>query len=207
MIKAGKLAPPEQDSNSSKSIALFAGLLLLASVSQSATAAAMDEGLYYGAQIAQFSYEQDNVPDLDITALVGRLGYMFNQNFGVEGRLGGGIGEDDSDFNFTVNKVTDSNANWKVKIESFVGVYGVARYDVTESFGVYGLAGGTNMSVKRTLKSQFTSGSGSESDSSFSIGAGLDYGFTDKFRVNLEAMSYMDKSDYTATAVSLGVQF
>lgn len=207
MKKAIVLAPSRQDSNPSRSTAVLASLLLVAGVCQSGSAAAVDEGLYYGVQIAQINFDQDDVPDLDLPALVGRLGYMFTSNFGVEGRLGGGIGDDDKDFNFTVNKVTDKNANWKVKIESFAGAYGVARADLSESFGVYGLAGVTNMSVKRTLKSQFTSGSGTEDETSFSIGAGLDYGFTDSFRFTLEAMSYMDKSDFTATAVSLGVQF
>jgi len=194
-------------SKSAKPVALLTGLLLAGSVCQASAAAPAESEFYFGLQVAQFSFDQDDVPDLDITALVGRVGYMFNQNFGVEGRLGGGINDDDSDFNFKVGNAVDRNANWKVEIESFVGAYGVARYDLTESASIYGLAGFSNMSVKRTLKSSFTSGSGSEDDSSFSIGAGLDYGYTDSFRFTLEAMSYMDKDDYTATAVSLGVQF
>jgi opacity protein-like surface antigen len=207
MNTARRSASSEKGSNSAGSTALLAGLLLIAGVCHTAAAAGMGEGLYYGAQLGQMNFDQDDVPDLDPTVLVLRLGYMLNDNFGVEGRLGGGVADDDSDFNLTVNNQTDSNANFKVDIENFQSIFGVARTDLGDSFSIYGLAGFTHMSIKRTLKSRFASGSGTDGDSSFSFGAGVEYGFTDKFRFVLEGMSYMNKDDYTATAVTLGVQF
>ncbi|MFD2437274.1 outer membrane protein [Modicisalibacter luteus] len=47
----------------------------------------------------------------------------------------------------------------------------------------------------------------SESDSGFSYGVGIEGHFTRQISANLEYVSYLDKSDYEVTAVSLGMNY
>jgi opacity protein-like surface antigen len=204
MKLARELVPKEVGLNITVLKVLMAGMLLVGSVGQSGAAGIMDNGMYFGVQVAQINLEPKDVPDMDISALVLRIGYMPHENFGVEGRLGGGTSEEDSDFTLNGN-----DANLEVEIESFAGVYGVGRYHFNESASIYGLAGFTSFAIKRKLDAGRGpgSGSGTEDETSFSIGGGIDWGFSDKFSINLELMSYLDNDDFEATAISLGVKF
>ena len=165
--------------------------------------AILDNGVYFGVQVANIAYEQEDVPELDIPALVFRAGYMPHENFGIEGRLGGGTSADDTDFTFG----GQDDANFEAEIESFAGIYAVGRYNISDSFAIYGLAGFTSMAIKTTLQSNSFNGSTTEDESGVSFGAGASWGFSDKFQFTLEAMSYLDEDEAKAGAVSLGVQF
>jgi opacity protein-like surface antigen len=190
-------------SNLSMSLSMFYGLLLLASLSQSIAQADSNQGLYYGVQLLQLNYEEDDVPDLEPTALVFRLGTMLNETFGVEGRIGAGLSKDDTSFDHP----NLGNVDFEVELEHFIGIYGVAQTRLGKSASIYGLLGLTSAQVEKSIDTRNISGSVSEDESGISFGVGVNFGTSDKYRFSVEYMSYLDEDEFSIDSLSLGVVF
>lgn len=171
---------------------IIAAAALLASSSALATSAGSS---YVGGQIGQLTYDESGVPDAEPTIGVLRLGHFVVDHFAIEGRLGTSLADDD---------VRVLGVDVDVEIDYLAGVYGAGYLPLGDSpVSVYGLAGFTR--GKATAKAGNISES--ETDSDFSYGVGLQANMTPQLSGTLEYMSYMDKSDFEASAVTLGLNF
>ena len=158
-------------------------IIAIALMFSSSSYAASDYHVYVGAQLGQITIDIDDVSD-DIEPSIGvlRLGIFFTDNFAVEGRLGGTIDEDEVE-------------GIDFRVESMAGLYALYRVPFNEDAYIYGLAGYTNA----TLKADIPGPDPDKSEDGFSYGAGINlYGFT------LEWVRYLDKSDVTADATTIG---
>jgi len=150
---------------------------------------------YFGAQYAIGTYSEDGFDDVNPTALVGRFGKYFNDNFALEGRLGIGI-QDDS-INIFGTDVT-------LEIDTILGIYGIGHFNLNETSSVYGLLG-----LTRAEATVSASGFGSDSDdeTGLSFGVGADIGVSETVALNIEYTQYLNKSDFDFSALSFGAVF
>lgn len=99
-------------------------------------------------------------------------GYRFNKNFGLEGSIGFGLGEDSQQF--SESGVTGTV---KTKIESVTSVYAVGYLPVSKDLDLLARIGSSNMELKATATasgfgaSATASETGSESAVSYGVGA------------------------------------
>ena len=202
MARNGKSAAVKYPSIHLVKTRLLIAVLLLGGYSQGSLAVGPGPGVYIGVGAGQVTVELDDAPDLEPSVLVFRVGKMFDENVGIEGRLGGGTSSDDTDFD-----LIGFDASLEVEVENFYGIYGVGRLPLGDSFAVYGLLGFTSMSIDVSLDSPIIEGSASEDESGLSFGVGGSWSPSDRFAFSLEYMSYLDEDDFAASSVSLGVQF
>jgi len=141
--------------------------VLVAGFASTAVAQDSDSGVYINAGIDTFEF--------DVWTLGGKVGYNFNQYFGVEGQAGFGIIDED------LGGDADIGVDW------FVGGFGVARYPVTDRFDVFARAGYQVTDFGLDLGSL----SGSESFDGFGIGGGVQYFFTENDGIRFE-YTYLD---------------
>jgi len=147
--------------------AVFATVLISGLASN---ALAQDNGVYINAGIDTFEF--------DVYTLSGKLGYNFNDYFGIEGQAAFGIVDDTEDF---------FGEEFSVGIDSAFGGFGVVRFPLAESFDIFGRVG------YQTTKVGASGGGVSDSDSfdGLALGAGGQYFFTDNDGIRLE-YTYLD---------------
>lgn len=125
----------------------------------------------------------DNDFDLDYVML--QLGVWVTDDFSLEGRMGWGNG-------------TDSTGPFDLEIENFGGVYGAYHWYFGDHVSVYGIAGWSDA----TLKKSGSSGSIQGDDRGLSYGAGIKLSI-----LNIEYLRLLDTSDTEVDAVSVGLQY
>lgn len=171
-----------------KSLVVAAGLLSLAS------ATAHSEGAYYGGNLSFLDYSEDIIDDsASLTAIYGRLGTTFNENFSGEFRVGVGVGGDTVDV---------SGTDVGVELDSMFGAYVRGGIPVSENFFPYVVLGYTRGEVTVSA-SGFGSYSESETDTSFGLGA--DINVNSQFTINVEYMNYFDKDGAEIDGFSVGI--
>ena len=172
-----------------KSAIVAAGALTLA------YGAAQAEVTYYaGGNVSFLNYSDDFVDDdLSLTAIYGRLGGYFNENFSAELRLGTGIGDDSID-------ILGSSVD--VELDNMYGAYFRAGIPVSEMFYPYAVIGYTRAELSASVSG---AGSASESDSDTSFGLGADLNLTQNLTVNLEYMNYFDSDGVEIDGFSIGL--
>jgi outer membrane immunogenic protein len=148
---------------------------------------------YYGGNISFLDYSEEGIDDASLTAIVGRLGTTFNENFSGEMRLGFGVGDDTVDV---------SGVGVDVELDNMFGAYVRGGIPVTESFSPYAIAGFTRSKLTASV-SGFGSESESESDVSFGVGA--DVNVSQNIIINLEYMNYYDKDGAEIAGFSIGI--
>lgn len=153
---------------------------------------------YAGLQFAQATYDESGVDDLNPTALIGRLGHYFHENFSLEGRLGFGLSDD---------SLSGNGLTADFEIDSLFGFYGVGHLPINEVASVYALAGFTQGEASITVSDGTNSASESDDDSGFSYGLGAAFNVSPNAALTVEYISYLDKSDYQLTALSAGMNF
>jgi opacity protein-like surface antigen len=146
-----------------------------------------DRGVYAGVGVNSFEF--------DSYTLSGKLGYNFNEYFGVEGDLGFGISEEnDSIDGFDVGAGID----W------YTGAFGVLRAPVTEQFDVLGRAGYYFAEVDADITNtvdNLTTDLDADTDG-FAFGAGVQYNFGDGNRNGIRAeYTYLDVQEIEGTDV------
>lgn len=148
---------------------------------------------YWGGGIGIFDYSEEGIDgEASLTALFGRFGTHFNENFSGEIRVGLGIGDD------SVNVLgTDVN----VELDNMFGGYLRGGVSVSEGFYPYAILGYTRGEL--TASASGFSNSESESDVSFGIGADFSFGESTKF--NLEYINYLDKDGAEVSGFSVGI--
>lgn len=137
---------------------------------------------------ADVGYTNVNVDELDanLGVVTGRVTAMFTPNFGVEGELGFGVGDDTVDF---------GGFDVKVELKNIAAGYVVLNWPVSDKFDVYARAGYANLEVEASVAG---GGSASESGSDSAVGFGVkgyfagnngvradwtNYGGTDSFSI------------------------
>ena len=147
-------------------------------------------GIGYG--VSEFSAE--GIPDFNPSGLVVRFGGIFNRYFAIEGRFGVGLEEDTQNIN---------GVEASVELDSLMGAYGVGHINFGKSSSVYGLIGVSR--VEGTVKVPTIPGAtASDDESDLSFGIGVDVGITKSISLNIEYVSYVNKTDFDLSAIGLG---
>jgi hypothetical protein len=167
---------------------LFAAFLMLDQGYLNEASAAQREGAdtYIGLQFGVSDISADDFSgDLDFDYGLLQLGVWASEDASLEFRTGAGSGDDTSD-------------GIDFELENVYGLYGLYHYHLGEIASVYGALGVSRV----TLKASIPGDSHQESED------GLSYGVGAKLSVfTLEYMRYLDTTDITVDAVSLGVQY
>ena len=148
---------------------------------------------YWGAGVGMFDYSEEGIDsDASLTALFGRLGTQFNENFSGEIRAGFGIGDD------SINVLsTDVN----VELDSMFGGYIRGGVPVSENFYPYAILGYTRGEISVSVPGF----SDSESESDVSFGIGADFGLGESTKFNIEYINYLDKEGAEVSGFSIGI--
>lgn len=167
---------------------LLAAFSMLDQVYLNQASAAEREGAdtYIGLQfgVADTSID-DFSDDLDLDYSLLQLGIWANENVSLEARTGAGTGDD------TANGID-------FELERIYGLYGLYHYHLGDIASVYGALGASRV----TLKASIPGASDQEYEN------GMSYGIGAKLSVfTLEYMRYVDTTDFTVDAISLGVQY
>lgn len=160
-------------------------------------------GNYAGVQYAMTTYAVDGFDDAEPKALVGIFGKNITDNFAVEGRLGLGMSSDTINFDFG-----GFNFDGEAEIDNFFSVFAKGSVPMGQAAKFYGLVGLTSGKITTTVTetSTGTSASGSDTETDLSYGVGVEFGGGNTTGT-LEYVNYIDKDDYTISAISLGANF
>ncbi|MBA2779596.1 porin family protein [Halomonas kenyensis] len=132
---------------------------------------------YIGADAMYWDFRQDDGPSGDSAGLRLRGGAQFNDYFGVEAHLGTG------------------GSDGPVELDYLIGAYGKGILPLSEEFRLYGLAGITEV--------DFDDGR----EDGVSYGAGAEFDIAPNFAVGADYMRYLDRSEHTFDAASVGLRF
>ena len=165
--------------------------IAIASASSQALAHEADT-VYLGLQYGYGIYSEDNVPDFNVGAAIGRLGAFGSKNLAIEGRAGMGVQDDTQ---------TVGTTNVTLELDTLYGMYGLGHFTFFKNSSIYGVLGFTR--VKGEASAPGVSAGGSEGDISY--GVGLDIGITRSIALNVEYMSYVTTSSYDINAAAVGL--
>ncbi|WP_234252997.1 porin family protein [Billgrantia aerodenitrificans] len=132
---------------------------------------------YIGADAMFWDLSNDVGPSGDSAGLRLRGGAQFNEFFGVEAHLGTG------------------GSDGPVELDHLIGAYGKGILPLSDEFRLYGLAGITEV--------DFDVGR----EDGLSYGAGAEFDIAPNFSVGADYMRYLDRSDHTFDAASVGLRF
>lgn len=150
-----------------KSLVIAASAAALA-MAAPALAQAQDTGWY-----GSVGYANVDIDPVNLGALQGRLGYRMHPNFGVEGELGFGVGDD---------SVNVAGANVDVELNTQAAVYAVGYLPVSDNIDLFARAGWGVADVEAAAAGTSFSGS----DDGFAWGVGGQAFLTDKDGVRLD---------------------
>ncbi|NVJ59607.1 MAG: porin family protein [Gammaproteobacteria bacterium] len=119
-------------------------------------------------------------PAIEPSAIEAKYGHMFNDNIGLETRLGFGVGDDEG-----------------VSIDSSLGVYGVYRLKLDQMFTPYGILGYSSTEFG-------FDGGGFEAFNDLSYGFGVDIAIERQHAINVEFVELFDKDGIEASSFSAG---
>jgi len=186
--------------NRNLGLKLLAGALVF--LAGTAVAAAENSN-YLGLQYGVSKYSESGVSkDFEPTVAIVRFGRGINPNFAVEGRLGTGLDGDTQ----LVPELCECGVDVKFEIDSILGIYARGSINPNEWLSLYGLLGGSRVSVTGSLAG-FSSTAETDDEDSLSYGGGLDIGFSRSVAVNIEYMRYLDKENFSLDMASIGVTF
>lgn len=135
-----------------------------------AGAAQAQDGNAYGA-IGVSSYE------FDMYGVEAKLGYNFNDYFGVEGQAGVGVISD---------KETVAGTEVKTSVSHNFAGFGVVRFPASEQFDLFARAGYHTTRLKASTGGVSVSGS----DDGFAFGGGGQFNINDRDGIRLEYTNY-----------------
>lgn len=139
-----------------KTLKITAAALLMAGFASSAMA--QDSNTYVNIGVNTFEF--------DTYSIQGKVGYNFSEYFGVEGQAGFGVVSDKEEF---------QGVEIKTKVDYDLGVFGVARFPLSEGLEVLGRVGYyyAEVGVKGSFQGQTESESANFDGLAF--GGGLQY--------------------------------
>lgn len=178
---------------------LLTSILLLTS---RAGAAASEGDAYVGVQYGVAAYDEDGISEeFNPTAAIVRLGRYFTPNIAIEARLGTGV-SDDTRFLPELGSGYDAT----VEVDRVFGLYATAHANLTDSLSLYGVLGASKVKATATLPA-FPGLKSEEDNSSVSYGVGADVDISSNLTLNLEAIRYLDKSEFNLDTLAVGVTF
>lgn len=145
---------------------------------------------YYGGNLAFIDYSEPGI-DASVTAIYGRIGTNWNENFSGELRVGLGIGDD------TVQLFGE---DVDIQLNNFIGAYVKGGAQVNEVFYPYAILGLTRGEAEASVPGF----SVTESETDVSFGLGADFNVSESLTLNLEYMNYYDKDSAELSGFSLG---
>lgn len=146
-----------------KSLVLAASAAAVLALAAPAVASA--ETTWYG----NLGYAGIDASSVNLGAIQGRIGAQFNPYIAVEGEAAFGVKDDDI-------------AGTKVKLNNEIGVYGVAKYPVSDQFDVFARVGYARADAKV--------GGTSGNDDGVAYGVGAQYTFDGKNGVRADYTKY-----------------
>ncbi|AJY51768.1 MULTISPECIES: porin family protein [Halomonadaceae] len=132
---------------------------------------------YVGGDAMFWNLDPERGSSRDAVGLRLRGGAQFNDYFALEGHLGTGGSDGGAD------------------LDHLAGAYAKGIFPVAPEVRFYGLAGFTEVEVSDNRESGFSYGGGAEMDIAPNLSVGADY------------MRYLDKSDFTFDAASVGLRY
>jgi len=133
---------------------------------------------YVGLDAMGAQFETDSGKCNGLGAVVAKLGYDFNEYFGIEGRAGYGVIDADHD------------AGGKSEIKENYGIYLKPMLPLGESVHLFGLLGYAKAKVESTWDDASKNGAlaGTLDESSPSFGLGLNYAINDRWSLVAEGV-------------------
>lgn len=136
---------------------------------------------YVGGGLALVDYSEVGVSDeASLTAIFGRLGTNFNENFSGEIRVGFGLGND---------TVSLGSLDVDVELNNLFGVYVKGGVPISDALFPYVILGYT----RGEMEVSALGGSLSSSESDVSFGIGADFAVSDSVTASVEYMNYLDQ--------------
>jgi opacity protein-like surface antigen len=129
-------------------------------------------------------------------AIRGIFGFELHRNLAVEGMAAFGVRDGD----LKVNGQTITGV--KLELDNAVGLYLKPKARLNDSFEAFARVGAARMEGAASAQGF---GSISESETSFSWGAGLSYSVTQAVGLNVDYMQYVKKDGFTAKGFTVGV--
>ncbi|MDN7132702.1 porin family protein [Halomonas sp. MC140] len=149
---------------------------------------------YFGAQVAQVSYDADYIDSAEPPVFIAKVGHFVLDYVALEGRLGTSLNDD---------TITVFDTDVDIEVDHIAGLYAVGHLPLGSVASFYGVLGYTSAELTASIQ-DFSERS---SDSGISYGGGIQGMFTPNVSGTVEYMSYLDKSDYDATAIGLGINY
>jgi hypothetical protein len=141
--------------------------------------------------IIRTKVDVDGIGTVRPTVIGVRLGAALNRHVAFEARLGTGLVKD---------KVGVSGSEVDVSFDSLTGAYAKGLWPITDSLGLYGLAGYTQATQRLTGPG----GSFTITDVHLSYGAGIEFKLLDRASVEVEYARLYKGSDYRVDGLTLG---
>jgi len=153
---------------------LKTALVMTALAGFTSTAAAQDSGTYVNLGVKTYEFDTYNI--------LGRVGYNFSENFGIEGEGSFGvIGNDDAGI--------DVDTRWDL------GAYVIGRLPVSEQFDLFARAGYSTVNID-------VEGLGDIDADGFAVGGGIQYNLDDQNGLRL-GYTYNDGDGLNADVIDL----
>lgn len=180
---------------------VFLATSAVALMANSAFALAQDNTpqAYVGGNYVFATFEEDGIADdIDLGALVAKVGTKINPYFSAELRAGFGVADETA-------SVDDFSAT--IEIDYLVGGYGVLGIPNKTPVYPYVVLGFTKgeLTLSATGPAGSASASASETDMSYGVGANFD--ITSNVQMNAEYMSYIDKDGAEISGISVGASY
>ncbi len=144
---------------------------------------------------ANLGYSHTSPGDLDLGAIQGRLGYRFNNWFGVEGELATGIKDDEVS--------VASGVDFDVGLEHQEAIYAVGFFPLTEQLELVGRVGYGNTEIESDELGTSADGQ------SWNFGAGAQYHFdgVNGVRVDYTRYEFEDDGDADVWSIAYSRKF
>ncbi|SEG52658.1 porin family protein [Vibrio hangzhouensis] len=178
-----------------------ATILALATAVAAPALASNDSGFYVGSYIGAMSAsnsdtatkgEKDQKIKGNFRSLGVKAGYDFNSIFGAELRYSRDNGK------------VQKKSGQSLAVDHQTGLYGKAKFNVTNNIELYGLAGVNNIRLKQA---GFASNDNKKTINSFSYGVGAQYNFSDSLGANVELMKLSNHKQFDAQSINLGLNY
>ncbi|MBY5993324.1 porin family protein [Ferrimonas balearica] len=174
-----------------RAILLTILMLLVSPVRADWDFSAINQGNWYLG--AQFNYGQVDTQfgDANPIALHALGGYQFNPYLAVEGRIGLGVSDD------------ETNEDITIEIDSYYGLYLTGTLPLSDWVKVYVLLGATDVNLEQDLDSR----SDTFGSTDVTYGVGLSLLATERLAITIEAVQWLDKGDIDVAGLGLGVRY
>lgn len=182
-----------------KKIILVSSSIALMGFSALVSAQQASENGYVGVNYVFATYEEDGfAEDIDLGALVGKVGAKINPYLSGELRVGFGVADESA----SINGVTG-----EIEIDYIVGGYMLFGLPNETPIYPYVVLGYTKGELTASVSGPGVSASASASESDVSYGAGANFALSDKIQMNAEYMQYIDKGGAEISGFSVGASY